>query len=437
MNILIVGGGLAGLTCARLLDRAGYDILLLEASDDIGGRVRSDYADGYIFDHGFQVLFNAYPAARRQLDLDALNLHYFDPGAIVCHRGQRAIITDPLRDRDTSAALRSLVSSVMTPLDKLFMLLLFLRARSQSIERLLSGPDSATEQYLQREGFSRDAINNFFRPFFGGIFLDRSLHTSNRIFKYNFKMLSEGTACLPAAGMHAISRQIAAPLQARGHIQTGTRVAALLHEGAHVVGVRLQDGSERRADAVVLATPAPEASRLSGLPLPQGCQQTITIYFSSLQCLYLGRKLLLNAAPDAFVNNAQLLTNVVPAYAPPGRHLLSVSILGNPALDDAELVLRALADLRVMFAGNAYAQRVLNTCEPLRLYRIPYAQFAQPPGSTENLPTNDSGRPGLYFAAEFTAASSLNAAISSGERCAALIMRHQGEPDLPDSGGAD
>jgi phytoene dehydrogenase-like protein len=42
---------------------------IVDADDGIGGRVRSDYADGFTFDRGFQVLFEAYPAARRHLDM--------------------------------------------------------------------------------------------------------------------------------------------------------------------------------------------------------------------------------------------------------------------------------------------------------------------------------------------------------------------------------
>jgi phytoene dehydrogenase-like protein len=422
MDVLIVGGGVAGLTCGRLLHRAGHRVTLLEASDDIGGRVRSDYIQGYTFDRGFQVLFDSYPAAQRQLDLAALDVCRFAPGAIVCANGWRSVITDPLRDTEPLTVLQAAWTTVITPLDKLRVLLLAQHLGKQSIDEILAGADCSTETYLQQRGFSRHAIDTFFRPFFGGIFLDRSLHTSAKNFRFNFKMLSEGAACVPAQGMHAISRQLAADLLAQGRIETGIRVAALLTDGDRVVGVRLEDGSERRADAVVVATPAPEAARLSGLPMPTERLETTTIYFSSLQCLYSGRKLLLNAAPDALVNNAQLLTNVAPSYAPPGYHLLSATILGNPPLDDAELIARTIADLRVMFAGDAYAQQALGTYAPLAVYRIPYAQFAQPPGMHPTLPDNWSGRPGLYFAAEFTEASSLNAAMVSGEKCALSIL---------------
>lgn len=419
MQIIIVGGGVAGLACARLLAQAGHSITLFEASDDVGGRVRSDYAGGYIFDRGFQVLFDAYPAARRLLDLRALDLRCFTPGAIICREGRRDSVSDPLRDRSPTAALSAALTPLLTPLDKLQTLRLALRLRAQSIDAVLAGTDTTTADYLARQGFSSAAIDNFFRPFFGGIFLDRTLQTSAKNFRYNFKMLGEGSACLPSQGMGTIAQQLAAPL--RDQIQTRVRVAALLSAGERVVGVRLDDGSERHADAVVVATPAPEAARLTDLPMPSDAVQTTTLYFGGTRQLYQGGKLLLHAAPDAFVNNAQLLSNVAPSYAPSGHHLLSVAVLGVPPLDDEELAARALADLRLMFSGDDAAQQALDTYRLLRVYRLPYAQFAQPPGIHPTLPDNASGRPGLFFAAEFTEASSINAAMISGEKCAALI----------------
>lgn len=422
MHVLVIGAGLAGLTCARALLRAGQQVSVFEADDDVGGRVRSDVHDGFIFDRGFQVLFTAYPAARRQLNYAELDLQPFDPGAIICEGGRRAILTDPLRDHDPVAVLSAALSLVIGPADKLRTLSLAAEFRGRSVDDLLAGPDEPTEAFLRERGFSRVAIERFFRPFYGGIFLDRSLATSAKCFKFDFKMLSDGDTVVPARGMGAISRQLAAELQAAGCIRLNTRVAGLISEAGRVTGVTLADGSEVRGDAVVVATPAPEAARLSGLPMPEGCVGTTNLYFAGARQLYRGKKLLLNAAPDAFVNNAVLISNVAPSYAPPGMHLLSATVLGVPPLDDEELFARARADLRCMFAGDHAALQALDGYRPLRIYRIPYAQFAQPPGIHPSLPDNRSGRPGLFFAAEFTEASSINAAMISGEKCAAALL---------------
>src|SRR5919112_2912367 len=97
MKVIVVGAGLAGLTCAKVLTERGAEVVLFEASDGVGGRVRTDERDGFLLDRGFQVYFTSYPAARRHLDHEALGLRVFDPGAIVWCDGERSVLSDPLR----------------------------------------------------------------------------------------------------------------------------------------------------------------------------------------------------------------------------------------------------------------------------------------------------------------------------------------------------
>src|SRR3954452_15140912 len=177
MHILIVGAGLAGLTCARMLDRWKIAVTVVEASDGVGGRVRSDHANGYTFDRGFQVLFDSYPAALRQLHLPALDLRAFDPGAIICLPGRREILTDPLRDADLGARLAAVRSPAIAPLDKLRTLRLALELRGQTIDQLLAGADQSSYDFLHEYGFSERMIDLFFRPFYGGVLFDRALTT--------------------------------------------------------------------------------------------------------------------------------------------------------------------------------------------------------------------------------------------------------------------
>ena len=271
MHVLIVGGGLGGLTCARELRRYGIDVTLLEATDGVGGRVRSDHLNGYILDRGFQVLFDAYPAVKRQLDLRALDLQPFDPGAIICAGGRRITLTDPLRDPDLRARLEAAATFAISPLDKLRTLQLAVELRRKTVDQVLEGPDTTSIAFLRQRGFSERIIDLFFRPFYGGVLFDRELLTSAKCLKFDFKMLSDGQTAVPAQGMGRISEQLATALFKEGSIALNTRVEHLVEEHSSVIGVRLESGV-RYADAVVIATSAPEAARLSGLTHAKRCK---------------------------------------------------------------------------------------------------------------------------------------------------------------------
>lgn len=422
MHILIIGAGLAGLTCARVLQQRGVRVSLFEASDGVGGRVRSDERDGYILDRGFQVVFDSYPAVQRHLDLPALQLRRFDPGAIICYKGQRSILTNPLRDRQLQDIVQAFLTPVVSPVDKLRTLALALQLGGLSIDEVLAGNDLSTLAFLREQGFSEAIIQRFFRPFYGGIFLDRSLETSAKCFKFDFKMLATGNTAVPAHGIGAIAEQLAQPLFATQSIRLHTAVEALEWRAERVCGVRLASGERIEGDRVVVATAAPQAAQLTGLEMPAGQQSTVTLYFQGDKLIYSGKKLVLHAADDAFVNNAQLISTIAPSYAPAGKHLLSVTILGAPHMSDEELYRAALADLQRMFAGDLQAQAAIACYQPLACYRIPYAQFPQPPGVHPQLPENQTRYPGLYLAGEYTEASSLNAAMISGEKCATILL---------------
>lgn len=420
MKIVIVGGGVAGLVCGRTLLRKGHEVILLEASDGVGGRVRSDKVEGFTFDRGFQVLFTAYPAAQRQLEYSKLAFRTFEPGAIISKDRKRYVLSDPLRN--PSALVPSILSDIVSIKDKLQTVLLVREVISKSIHELISGPDQTTESFLRGKGFSDKYINNFVRPFYGGIFLDNSLNTSAKAFKFDFKMLSQGQTVVPAGGMGQISEQLAQELKDKGGLRLKAKVAEVVRdENGLYSGARLENGEVIAGDAVVVATSAPEAARLTGKPMPTGETSTVNLYFAGTAPLYQGKKLVLNANPNPFVNNTVQVTNIAPDYAPSGQYLLSATVLGKPEGSDEELYQRAMTDLRRIFRGDPHAEVALTGYRPLAIYRIPYGQFAQPPGLHPTLPDNHSGEPRLFFAAEFTEASSINGAMISGEKAAKLI----------------
>ncbi|HEY8597783.1 MAG TPA: FAD-dependent oxidoreductase, partial [Thermomicrobiales bacterium] len=332
---IVVGAGLAGLVCARALVDAGAPVRVLEAGE-IGGRVRSTLRDGYRLDRGFQVLFTAYPGARRWLNFEQLALRTFDPGAAIRHRGGWAILGDPRRDR--SALAPTLLTGVVPFQDKARTLLLASRlaARDWDGVRVIGGRDRSTLEHLRACGFSTAYTDRFIRPFYGGIYLDRTLATSARVFSFTFQMLALGETVVPAAGMGAITQQLAAGLPANT-IQTATPVRELLRDGERVVGLRT-DNAEIRAPRVVVATDSRSAATLTGLPLPSERLASTVIYFGSDTPLVGHKKILLNPAPNAFINNAVQISNIAPEYAPPGKYLFACTVLGEPDVADDAVI---------------------------------------------------------------------------------------------------
>ena len=411
MKVIVVGAGLAGLTCAKVLAERGTEVVVFEASDGVGGRVRTDEKDGFLLDRGFQVYFTAYPIAGRHLDHAALNLKPFDLGAIVRRGHEESVLSDPLRD--SGAFLSSLLSNAASFSDKLLTLKLAARSipeRTQSAGELDSA-DSSSLEYLRGKGFSERIISNFYRPFFGGIFLDRSLSTSARVLRFTFKMLATGKTAVPARGIGEIPKQLAARLPASA-VRANSPVRSLLREGSRVVGVSV-DGEEHEADAVVMGTDAPTAARLAGAPVPEGSVGQVCVYYAT-DGLDAGKKIVLNAEEGGFVNNAVQISAVAPSYAPRGRHLLSVVALGVFDLPDDEIYRRGIEDVSRWYPQANF--------EPLAVYRVPYAQFAQPPSVHEKLPENRTGIPGLVLAGEYTEDSSINGSMLSGEKAAGEVL---------------
>ena len=189
-EVVVIGGGLSGLVCGLRLQESGIDVEVLEASEAVGGRVRTDRVDGFQLDRGFQVLLDSYPQAKHWLDFDALGLRQFLPGCLVFREGRFVRLEDPFRN--LSRAGPSLLSPIGSLADKLRVARLRARVTWPSLESVLARPEMTTRESLEDEGFSKPMIEGFLEPFLRGIFLDPDLRTSSRIFHWVFRMFSTG-----------------------------------------------------------------------------------------------------------------------------------------------------------------------------------------------------------------------------------------------------
>jgi len=413
--IIVVGAGLAGLTCAKILHQQGRQVLVVDAGDGPGGRVRTRvHPEGFLLDQGFQVLFTAYPAARRHLSFTRLDLREFDPGAIIATDKGMRTLSDPFQR--PSQALPTLFSGAMGLGDKWRVALLRSRVMRRKIEEIFKGEDTSTHDFLQGRGFSDRALATFFEPFFGGVFYDSTLSTSAQMFQFTFKMLSEGRTVVPAGGMEAIAQQLARAIP-YDNIRYRLSAQAIVSEDGEARGVRLASGETLAATQVVVATDAREAQRLTSVSLPTEGVSGATIYFSSPVSLYSGKQLVLNARAGRFINNLVQITNIAPEYAPQGQHLLSCTVLGLPDGDDRSIVERCRQDLTAIFPKHD-----LRRLRGLDVVRIPFAQFAQPPGIYGTLPGHGTPIRGLYLAGEYTNSSSIHGALESGENAANYLL---------------
>ena len=414
-DVAVVGGGLAGLVAASRLAEAGARVRLFEEGETVGGRVRSVREDGYTFDEGFQVLFTAYPAAREELDLDALSLRRFAPGATIARPDHRSTLSDPLRD--PGAALPSLFNRDVTLGDKLRVLRLQRDLSGRTEREIFAGEDASIRAFLADRGFSRRFVENFVEPFYGGITLDRSLSSSAAVFRYTFKMLSEGATAVPADGMGAIPDQLAArALAADARIETGTRVEGL-------EGTVLDLGGETvEFDAAVVATDPREAGRLAGVGTPEEARGCVTQYVSvaAHDALDTGKRIILNAADDR-PNTVAPMSAVAPEYAPDDRELLSATFLGRRDAADAALFEEVRSALEAWYPEHRF-----DDVEHHRTARVEFAQFAQPPGFRDDLPTVREPGGDVYLAGDFTRWSSIQGALSSGRAASEAVLADHG-----------
>ena len=408
-RVVVVGAGLAGLACARVLAARGVEPVVLEADLEVGGRVRTHREGGFQVDRGFQVLLTAYPEAQAVLDYGALGLGHFAPGAWVRWGGAFHEVGDPFRR--PAQALPTLRADVGTLADKLRVLRLRRSVLSASAGELWARPETTTARALRdRYGFSDRMVDRFFRPFLGGVLLDPALGASSRSFEVYFRRFSQGTAALPAGGIQAMPEQLAAALG--GAVRLGARV-----ESVSAREVSVEGGDPVPCDAVVVATDARSAGPLLDLETPVW-KGTVQLAWSAPSPPVREPVLVLDGERSGPVNNAQVVSNVQPAYAPHDQSLVTASVLGRPSPSDAALEADARAQLRGWFGEPVDAWRLL------RVDRVPDALPDLP--SLEPPERTPRHRGGVYVTGDWRRNASINGALVAGRHAAEAVLADLG-----------
>lgn len=398
-HILVVGAGLAGLSASLEIEKNGGSVTLIEKSEAIGGRVKTDLLDGFLLDHGFQVLLTSYPELKPLNVINSLGVRAFDSGA-VCHKGEGTYtLFNPFRH--FPKFLLNLFHPPKEMYSDFFKLAQVLRSSSTFCE--------STDTILKRYAISSETINTFLKPFFGGVFLDTSLQTEGELFRKYLKLFLKGQATLPANGMRALPQFLSDQLT-----QTELFLNSQVKEVADGF-VSLESGKKVFGDAVIVAVDNPASESLLGFKKTES--QSVTCFYFSVPADKIQKTKLLHLGAEGPVTNLCLPNHIQPSYAPKGKDLISATVVKPEWQDQADLkeavhdtVCRwfSLKDRDVQF---------------LKEYRIKHALPNQASSPLHYGETSTSGFDQVFLAGECVNTPSINGALESGRKAAKAVFK--------------
>lgn len=406
-KVVIIGAGVAGLIAAQHLEKEGLSPLIIESTDRLGGRLKTENIGGFLLDKGFQIVLSDYPEVQNYLDLEALQVAPFDPGAIIFHKGKRFLIADPIRK--PIHALQTLFAPIGTPKDKWLILKLKKLVSNQSPENLFAQYKQSTPSFLRDFGFSERIISRFFKPFFTGIFLTETLEVSSAMFLYIFQLFSNGKAVLPAKGIEEVPQQLSRKL---------SKTKFLFHEEVREINnqkIHLASGSRITAKAIIIATdPAPMIKQLINQEIK--FHQTSNYYFKTSAPI-LNTPTLGIVADDQFLINSFCELNAVQKnYSKSGKTLFSVTL--KPNLNTQPTISKIIEELaQLTNQPNHYFEFVHS-------YSIHKALPIVNPLKYSLSPTEVKLTAGIFLAGDYLLYPSLDAAMKSGRIAAQAAINY-------------
>ncbi|WP_405414540.1 NAD(P)/FAD-dependent oxidoreductase [Maribacter sp. Asnod1-A12] len=405
-KIHIIGGGVSGLIAATVLEQKGFSPVIIEATGRVGGRVKTDVLDGYQLDRGFQVLLTAYPAAQKYLDFNSLELQNFLPGASIFKNGRQHIIGDPLRD--VTLLFSTIFANVGTVKDKLKILKLNKKLKNKTLSEIFATKEQTTNSYLVNFGFSTEIIRDFFKPFFGGIFLEDKLETSSRMFEFVYKMFGKGDAALPKGGIEEIPKQLLKQLH-KTTINYNWSVESISEKE-----ILLSNGKKIASDFIIIATePSHFIKNLKNQAIEwQSCD---TLYFETENRVIKKNMIGLISEKNALINNVFYHTSIETTKGT-NKELLSVTVVNNQDINGKQLISRVQKELND-YCGISSSTFIKHYNIPMSLPKLSDLQYEVSPSETRLTET-------IYLAGDIQLNGSLNAAIIAGERAALGVLEN-------------
>ncbi|WP_030572888.1 NAD(P)/FAD-dependent oxidoreductase, partial [Streptomyces aureocirculatus] len=448
-DVVIVGAGIAGLSAAHRLTRAGVTTIVLEAAPYVGGRMSTEKVDGFRLDRIGQLLTTSYPELRHAPGLDALVLRPFAPGLLVHSEGRHHRAAEPGGSKSAGGArgaltaARALASAPRvtrprrpvpgapprhpagtTPppsgpgsrtaplggaLDQARLGAALARIAATPVPRLLARPELPAVQALTARGLPARTVAGFLRPLLSALLCDPDLTTSSRCADLALHAFARGRLCLPEGGADALPELLAAALPP-GTVRTGVRVTSVSANR-----VTTAEHGELSCAGVLLATDARAAAELlPGLRVPSFHPVTV-VHHEAPEPPLAEPALLLDADRRGPVAHTAVVSRVDPTRAPAGRTLVSSTVLGPPPDDLEQHVSTHLAELYGTSTRSWQLLAVHHTRE---------AVPAMPPPHDVRRPVRLLA--GLYVCGDHRDTSTVQGALHSGRRAAAAALADLG-----------
>ena len=397
-DVVIVGAGLGGLRCAQLLSKAGLNVVIVEKSDRVGGRLSSFALNGFIIDEGFQLINPSYPELIASKVLKNFDLRSYDPSLTFVSENKSYQLSDPRHN--VLSALKGLRNSPLSVSDSVSFAKLMITSYLKSSKRLLREPDTTTYAGFEASGISKTVIDDVVQPFLRGTLLSDDLDTSFNYTKLLLKSFVKGRPGTHPEGITALAQALAA-LSPNVQIDFNSPVLSV---SEHAV---LTENDEYRAKFVVVATDGSSAHSLANSAEPEWSPQTT--WWWSLPKLSNSSGLRIDL-DDRLLSSALDISSVAPERSPADRSLVATP--ANKAAPSTETEQKARSSVARMYSVAWNDVELITTT--VVSHALPKIKPPLQLGQVRKVE-------GMYLAGDYLETASIQGAMMSGNRVAMLI----------------